>query len=166
MSDVVVRAPQPEEIAALGELTVAAYAGDGYLDYADAGSYAAALRDTAKRAERAELLGAFDGDGTPLGTVTIAPCGTHYAELARESEVEFRMLAVASTARGRGIGELLVRAVFERARRLGANRVVLCTQPDMTAAHRLYERLGFRRLPERDWSPVPAIMLMAFAAEL
>ncbi|ASR34651.1 acetyltransferase [Prauserella marina] len=166
MSDIVVRAPRPEEIAALGELTVAAYSGDGYLDYADADSYAAALRDAAKRAERAELLGAFDGEGTPLGTVTVAPHGSHYAELAQESEIEFRMLAVAPSARGRGVGELLVRAVFDRARRLGAHRVVLCTQPDMTPAHRLYERLGFRRLPERDWSPVPTIMLMAFVADV
>jgi hypothetical protein len=33
----------------------------------------------------------------------------------------------------------------------------------MRAAHRAYERLGFRRAPERDWSPVPGIDLYAFA---
>jgi hypothetical protein len=36
----------------------------------------------------------------------------------------------------------------------------------MTSAHRIYERLGFRRAPERDWSPVPGVDLMAFALRL
>jgi hypothetical protein len=35
---------------------------------------------------------------------------------------------------------------------------------EMHAAHRLYARLGFRRLPERDWEPVPAMTLLAFGA--
>jgi hypothetical protein len=33
-------------------------------------------------------------------------------------------------------------------------------------AHRIYERLGFRRLPERDWTPYPGVDLMAFRLEL
>ena len=41
--------------------------------------------------------------------------------------------------------------------------MVLSTDPRMTAAHRLYERLGFRRLPERDWTPVPGIDLLVYA---
>jgi hypothetical protein len=32
----------------------------------------------------------------------------------------------------------------------------------MAAAHRLYERLGFTRLPERDWAPLPGVNLMAY----
>jgi hypothetical protein len=36
----------------------------------------------------------------------------------------------------------------------------------MVAAHRLYERLGFTRLPERDWSPLPGVHLMAYGLEL
>ena len=35
--------------------------------------------------------------------------------------------------------------------------------PEMRAAHRIYERLGFRRAPERDWSPVPGVRLVSFA---
>ena len=33
----------------------------------------------------------------------------------------------------------------------------------MRAAHRIYERVGFERAPERDWSPVPGVELLAFA---
>jgi hypothetical protein len=36
----------------------------------------------------------------------------------------------------------------------------------MTAAHRLYERLGFHRLPERDWSPVPGVDLLVYARDI
>jgi hypothetical protein len=36
----------------------------------------------------------------------------------------------------------------------------------MTAAHRLYTRLGFVRLPTRDWEPVPGISLRAFGLAL
>jgi hypothetical protein len=36
----------------------------------------------------------------------------------------------------------------------------------MRVAHRVYERLGFRRAPERDWSPVPGIELLAFVLAL
>jgi hypothetical protein len=32
----------------------------------------------------------------------------------------------------------------------------------MTPAHRLYERLGFTRAPEDDWSPVPGVQLLAY----
>jgi hypothetical protein len=36
----------------------------------------------------------------------------------------------------------------------------------MRAAHRIYERLGFRRAPDRDWSPVPGVDLIAFVVSL
>jgi hypothetical protein len=36
----------------------------------------------------------------------------------------------------------------------------------MTTAHRIYERLGFVRLPDRDWSPVTGVDLYAFSLDL
>jgi ribosomal protein S18 acetylase RimI-like enzyme len=59
-----------------------------------------------------------------------------------------------------------VRACLDRARELGLTRVVMSTQAGMVHAHRIYERLGFIRTPERDWSPVPGIDLMTYAVEL
>ena len=44
--------------------------------------------------------------------------------------------------------------------------MVLCSASDMQAAHRLYGSFGFRRLPERDWSPVPGVQLLAFELPL
>ena len=76
------------------------------------------------------------------------------------------MLVVDPEARGRGIGELLVTACLELARAAGKRRMVLSTDPRMTAAHRLYERMGFRRLAERDWSPMPGVDLLVYSRDL
>jgi hypothetical protein len=32
----------------------------------------------------------------------------------------------------------------------------------MTTAHRVYARLGYERDPDRDWSPLPGVDLLAF----
>ncbi|WP_236829668.1 GNAT family N-acetyltransferase [Blastococcus sp. KM273128] len=64
------------------------------------------------------------------------------------------------------MGEALVRACLARARQAGRRRVVISTGTRMTAAHRLYERLGFTRLPERDWTPVPGVDLLVYAVDV
>ena len=76
------------------------------------------------------------------------------------------MLAVAPHAQGQGVGEALARHVIDRFREEGAVAVVLSSTPLMDAAHRLYERLGFGRCPERDWEPMPGVELLAFRLEL
>ncbi|WP_199430431.1 GNAT family N-acetyltransferase [Qaidamihabitans albus] len=161
-----IRVVRPGELAEVGELTVAAYQADGLLSHEGTESYADELRDTAHRAGHAEVLVAVDGADTILGSVTVVRAGSPYAELARDGEVEFRMLAVAEHARGHGVGAALTRAVLDRAVALDAPRVVLCSLESMKTAHRLYERLGFRRLPERDWSPAPDVLLLAYALTL
>jgi ribosomal protein S18 acetylase RimI-like enzyme len=164
VSDYTVRPAEPRDHDAVGALTVRAYVDDGHIP-ADA-DYTLHLADAGGRARDAMLLVAVDEDDEPVGTVTFAVAGSRMAELSREGEAEFRMLAVSPRARGRGVGEALVRACLDEARRAGARAVVLSTQPRMTAAHRIYERLGFTRIPERDWSPVPGVDLLAYRLDL
>lgn len=179
------------ELKAVGELTIATYVDSGLVDRDS--DYVEELRDTAGRAKTAELLAAIDEraaggsgvdadplaakghsprhvvDGTDerlLGTVTYCAGGTDMAEIAGPGEATFRMLAVDETARGRGIGEALVRACVERAREAGAVTVRLSTKVEMRAAHRLYERLGFMRTPQFDWSPAPDVPLLTYALDL
>jgi ribosomal protein S18 acetylase RimI-like enzyme len=128
--------------------------------------YVPQLADAARRAAEAELYVAVDGEDLLLGAVTFAPPTSPYAEIADPGEAGCRMLAVDPMARGRGVGEALVRACIERARALGCTRLRLSTQPDMSAAQRLYQRLGFRRTPERDWEPMPGIRLLTYALDL
>lgn len=160
---VTVRPAWPGEFDEVGRLTVAAYRAGG-LPRPDS-SYVTELAKAAWRAERAELLVAADAEGALLGTVTVCAPGSELGEVSRPGELEFRMLGVAPEARGHGIGRTLVRAVIDRADEIGALRVVLCSLETMRAAHRLYERLGFVRLPERDWYPEPDVALLAFALE-
>jgi len=164
MSELTIRAAHESELAAIGELTVAAYRSDGFLD--DHGQtptpYALKLADARPRFEEAELVVAVDDTNQLLGTVTIAPPGSPWAQVASPDQLEFRMLAVSPAARGRGVGEALTRRVLDRASELNLNGVVLSSSREMHAAHRLYERLGFRRTPEADWSPVPEVVLITY----
>ncbi|MFS8103191.1 GNAT family N-acetyltransferase [Lentzea alba] len=175
MADLIIRPATEADLPAIGAVTVEAYRVDGYLEGTE--DYADHLADAASRFRDAELLVAVDtsgaanssdavdsaGSGTVLGSVTIVLPGTPYAEISRPGELEFRMLSVSAAARGRGVGEALVRAVIDRARAAGIGQVVLSSSEKMAAAHRLYERLGFTRLPERDWAPLPGLNLVAYA---
>jgi GNAT superfamily N-acetyltransferase len=154
-----IRPIEPSEYEAAGDLCVAAYAA-----FMDPGhSYVATLRDVKRRAEHARVLVAVDG-GQLLGTVTFVPDGGPLGEIARPDETEFRMLAVDPAAQGRGVGLALMQRIIDDSRdRAG---IVCSTQPVMRAAHRVYEKLGFRRDPQRDWSPMPGIDLLAFVLRL
>lgn len=157
-----VRRAVEEEFGRVGDVCVAAYA--PFLSAA--GHYTAVLRDVAARAAGAELLVAAEPGGPVLGTVTFVAHDGPLGEIATPEETEFRMLAVDPAAQGRGIAMLLMAHIVDASRALGRERIVCSSQPAMRAAHRVYERLGFTRLPERDWSPVPGVELQAFALSL
>ncbi|MFE6050069.1 GNAT family N-acetyltransferase [Kitasatospora sp. NPDC056446] len=159
--DYLIRAALPEDLEDAGRITVDSFVGGGFTS--PASSYVELLRDTERRAREAELLVAVDPDaGRVLGCVTFAVGGTEWADIATEREGEIRMLATDPAARGRGVGEALVRASLSRSRELGLAGMAFSTRPEMTAAHRVYERVGFRRTPERDWAPYPGMDLMVY----
>jgi ribosomal protein S18 acetylase RimI-like enzyme len=128
--------------------------------------YERALADVAGRAAETEVLVAVQ-DTTLLGCVTFVPDATNrWAEQLEDGEASIRMLAVDPPAQGRGAGRALVYACLERADVLGRRAVFLHSTRRMTAAHRLYIRTGFERVPERDWLPVPEVRLLAFRRSL
>jgi GNAT superfamily N-acetyltransferase len=163
---VIVRPAHPQELGRAGDLTVEAYDADGYLVEDD--PYLDTLRDAARRATEAEVYVAVlpEAPDHPVGTVTYCVPPSPWTELAREDEGEIRMLGVAPSVRRRGIGEALVSACIERSRELGHTAVVLSSLPVQVAAHRVYSRLGFRRTPDLDWSPLPGVDLLAFRLDL
>lgn len=165
--DITIREARGAEFDEIAELTARAYLDDGLLQGGEGSPYLAKLRDVPSRARHAEVLVAVRSDSEEIvGTVTFVPRGGEYANIARPGEGEFRMLAVRSSGRGRGVGEALVRECLTRATALGLTRVVLSSDLAMTTAHRLYRRLGFVRTPERDWAPRPDVPLWTFAIEL
>ncbi len=109
-----------------------------WFTYADEAVYDEA--DWRERIEGAWLVQARDADGV-LGS---AGLGSHW-ELERATTATLFGLYVAPRARGRGVGEALVRAVLDEARRLGKSEVVLEVASSNVAAEALYARCGFVR---------------------
>lgn len=85
------------------------------------------------------LLVARDGDEI-VGTTTLIVYSTPFWIKARLDEV-----VVDAGARGHGVGEALVRASLDIARKKGAQVAELQSGrgPVRAAAHRLYKRIGF-----------------------
>ena len=86
------------------------------------------------------LLVALDEDAI-VGTTTVIVYTTPFWIKARLDEV-----VVDASARGEGVGEALVKAAIEAGRAKGAQVAELQSGrgPNRDAAHRLYERIGFK----------------------
>jgi ribosomal protein S18 acetylase RimI-like enzyme len=94
--------------------------------------------------------------GQLVGAVTFYPEASqaHQGELPTGSGA-IRMLAVRPANRGQGYGERLTHACLVKARELGIHTIFLYTGTFMVAARQLYEKLGFKRVPEFDRIPGP-----------
>lgn len=89
----------------------------------------------------AVVLAAVDGSGL-LGKAVVFFRGN--SGIAR-----LYSIAVSNEARGRGLGEALLGAAEEAARRRACTRMRLEVRQDNSSAMRLYERLGYRRFAAR-----------------
>jgi ribosomal protein S18 acetylase RimI-like enzyme len=157
-----IRDALPSEMDEVGDIRVAAYQAGGFLS-ADSG-YAPTLRGLGADGSGPVLV-ALDGDAI-LGTVMLQVWPHTGQTVAGPHEAELRALAVRPQAQGKGIGRELLQVAIERAAELGVGHLVLCTEPEMRPAHRLYEQAGFTRLPERDWSPAPDVRLLVYGLAL
>ena len=88
------------------------------------------------------LLLARDELGHIVGTLTLVVFRTTTGLRARIEDV-----VVDESARGKGLGEQLVKEALRLAKERGARSVSLTSRPDREAANRLYERLGFGQRP-------------------
>lgn len=79
-----------------------------------------------------------DPEGTILGTMTLVVFRIPTGVRAWVEDV-----VVDKEARGKGIGEKLIRTSIERAKTEGAKTIDLTSRPSRVEAHRLYKRCGF-----------------------
>lgn len=119
-----IRQVRPAEYEEAGVLVVEAYRtlGDTGDDF-----YEQQLRDIAGRVETSDVLVAV-ADGRVFGCVTFVDGLKPLSEVDDPDAATIRMLGVAPDARGRGIGEALVRACVDCARSSGRKRVRLDTR--------------------------------------
>lgn len=101
--------------------------------------------------KRGRIIAALSGQKELLGMVICCNDSNPYRQVASSSEAEMQLLAVATQMRGSGVGEKLCLAFERSARQQGYSSLVLSTQPQMNSAQKLYEKLGYRRNPSRDW---------------
>jgi ribosomal protein S18 acetylase RimI-like enzyme len=158
-----IRDARQDEFDELGDIRVGAYLADGFLSPQSA--YADRLRELGADGLD-HVLVAVQPNGSSrgriIGTVMLQGWPQGGEILAGPDEAEIRALAVSPDARGTGVGRALLAAVIERAGSEGIRHLVLLTQPEMKAAHHLYDQAGFSRLPERDWSPEAGVDLLAY----
>jgi N-acetylglutamate synthase-like GNAT family acetyltransferase len=81
----------------------------------------------------------LDADGQTVGCCALINLGEGTFEIAK--------MAVAETHQRRGYGELLLHAIIDRARELGARRLFIETSSQLPVAIGLYRKLGFTDLP-------------------
>ena len=147
-----IRELRPDEYAEGGRVTRAAYAEFAPGDASPNTDYLDRVEDIGARADYAVILGAFEG-GEVVGTLTLELEDRIRGGFPRPplepDEAHVRMLGVAPDRQGHGIGRTLMDASIARAREAGKGRLTLETAEAMTAAQRMYERMGFRRTP--DW---------------
>lgn len=146
----IIRTALPAELPEIGDIRVAAYRADGFLPATS--QYAAILHGLGHDGN-SDVLVAVDVYGQLLGTVMLEYWPSQGGAMHGPGEAEIRALAVRPAARGQGAGNALLTAIIEHAAGHGVEHLVLATLPAMRTAHRMYEKAGFTRLPERDWAP-------------
>ncbi len=153
---------------ALRDVTLAAYE-----------EYAAIVPQPAWAGYRRHLLATLDADapaerivaerhGAIVGSVLLFPSAANaYAGTAVGVDYpEVRLLAVVPGARGEGVGAALMDECARRARRAGATTLGLHTMDMMRTAVRMYERMGFVRASEADFTPAAGMLVKGYRLDL
>jgi len=162
--DIRIRDARASERDAIRTLTERAYAEHEHIMIPTAWTALARAAATALASNGPAEWIVAERAGTLVGSVMLyPPAEDAYHGLTRPAPwPELRLLAVPPEARGLGIATLLVDECVRRARGSGAHELGLHTSESMRAAIRLYERMGFERVPEYDFQPEGVELVRAY----
>ena len=162
-----IREARGDELDAVAEVMVAAY--EQYIPPDATGElhgYREEIRDVRSRGAHATLIVAEER-ARILGAVTYYPDGSREGHTGWPRQwAVIRLLAVHPDARGRGVGRSLTAECIRRARAGGCAAVGLHTTEFMAVARAMYERMGFVRVPDFDFWPMPRLHVMAYRLDL
>ncbi|MFI5377468.1 MAG: GNAT family N-acetyltransferase [Candidatus Rokuibacteriota bacterium] len=169
--DVTIRDGRLDDRPAVEAVTLAAYA-----------QYAAVLAPPLWAAYRQNIVATLaaaapatlivaEAAGRVVGSVLLQPAGSVMTEPGRGKETrlaepELRLLAVGPAGRGRGVGRRLMDECIRRSRAAGAPALTLHTTDMMRVAMGLYERMGFARAGELDFTPAPGVVVKGYRLAL
>lgn len=153
-----IRPASADDLDHVSRISVAAYEAAGQITAES--PYRETLADAVSRYRTAQLLVA-ERAGHVVGTVTICPAHSPFSEVGLEDELEFRFLAVDPEHWGTGVADALIQACAHEAQIRHARALTICVRDTNTGAATMYERRGFTRVPERDWTPLPEVHLLA-----
>jgi GNAT superfamily N-acetyltransferase len=169
MSDVRLRDARDEDRKEIEKVTLSAFQEYAALMPAHWNDYRRGILQTLADPRPAEQIVA-ERDGKIVGAILLYPAGTVVTlpdgKSATRPWPEMRLLAVDPAMRGRGIGLALLRECESRARRSKAEALALHTADVMSAAVRIYERMGFVRAPELDFHPGDDLIVKGYLLKL
>ena len=161
------RLARPEEYAEAGRVTALAYRefvpddeSREWLAYLDR------IANVSDRAARTRIVVAVE-DGRVLGSATLEVDGRTEEDDERPlepDEAHIRMLGVDPNARGRGVAKGIMAGCEGLALEAGRTRMTLNTTNMMQAAQKMYESLGYQKLP--DQTLPSGFVLMAYQKQL
>lgn len=142
-----IRAADKPDAEAIVDLWTAGYVSEG-----EGGRTAPYVEgDFFEMAQRSQVFVA-EQEGVVIGVVALAAPGAAGRAVAQPDEAELSRLVVSAAARRLGVGRELVEHCHEIAEAANWRAIALWSRRYQSAAHRLYESLGYQRAPERDRS--------------
>lgn len=108
-------------------------------------------------------------DGEIAGSVVLFPAkiDAYDGNVEVLDYPEIRMLAVSPKLRGKGVASALVAECIQRAKAQGHLAIGLHTGEFMKSAMKLYQTMGFKRLPQYDFEPAnDGIIVKAYRLSL
>lgn len=167
-NSVQIRTARNDEMDKILQLTQAAYAEFATrMPAVNWRGISATIVKTLKNPGNAEVIVAELEDEL-VGSVLLFPPATNaYGKEAIKADwPELRLLAVKPSARGHGIGTLLMEECIQRARQSGASSLGLHTGDSMVVALPMYERRGFVRVPALDFDVADGEAVKAYRLDL
>lgn len=153
-----IRNAQPEEFEETGKLLVQVYSSlKDFPSPSEMPDYYNMLANVGLLTQNpgTELLVAVSPSGDVAGAVVYISDMQYYGSGGTATQEKnasgFRLLGVAPSTRGHGVGRLLIDACIQKAREAKQQQVIIHTTKAMQTAWKIYENMGFKRSTDLDF---------------